>query len=104
MTKEQIHEALCKAPDEDKMRLAIACQMNGIDVRDIETGLANVLTGVQKAIKPAIEYYRSIMQRALLSIRKKCHTTGTRVSFAIYAIILMEKVPKIWKERNAMNM
>lgn len=40
------------------MRLAIACQMNGIDVRDIETGLANVLTGVQKAIKPAIEYYR----------------------------------------------
>ena len=56
--KEQIHEALCKAPDEDKMRLAIACQMNGIDVRDIETGLANVLTGVQKAIKPAIEYYR----------------------------------------------
>lgn len=47
-----------KAPDEDKMRLAIACQMNGIDVRDIETGLANVLTGVQKAIKPAIEYYR----------------------------------------------
>lgn len=58
MTKEQIHEALCKAPDEDKMRLAIACQMNGIDVRDIETGLANVLTGVQKAIKPAIEYYR----------------------------------------------
>lgn len=54
MTKEQIHEALCKAPDEDKMRLAIACH----DVRDIETGLANVLTGVQKAIKPAIEYYR----------------------------------------------
>ena len=52
------NEALCKAPDEDKMRLAIACQMNGIDVRDIETGLANVLTGVQKAIKPAIEYYR----------------------------------------------
>lgn len=47
-----------KAPDEDKMRLAIACQMNGIDVQDIETGLANVLTGVQKAIKPAIEYYR----------------------------------------------
>jgi hypothetical protein len=46
----------------------------------------------------------SIMQRALLSIRKKCHTIGTRVSFAIYAIILMEKVPKIWKERNAMNM
>ena len=58
ITAEQIHEALCKAPDEDKMRLAIACQLNGIDVRDIETGLANVLTGVQKAIKPAIEYYR----------------------------------------------
>ena len=60
MTKEQVHEALCKAPDEDKMRLAIACQMNGIDVQDVETGLANVLTGVQKVIKPAIEYYRII--------------------------------------------
>ena len=47
MTKEQVHEALC-----------IACQMNGIDVQDVETGLANVLTGVQKVIKPAIEYYR----------------------------------------------
>lgn len=58
MTKEQIREALCKAPDEDKMRLAIACQLNGIDVRDIEAGLANVLTGVQKTIEPAIEYYR----------------------------------------------
>ena len=57
MTKEQVHDALCKAPDEDKMRLAIACQMNGIDVQDVETGLANVLTGVQKAIKLAIEYY-----------------------------------------------
>lgn len=51
MTKEQVHEALCKAPDEDKMRLAIACQMNGIDVQDVETGLANVLTGVQKSYK-----------------------------------------------------
>lgn len=58
MTKEQIHEALCKAPDEDKMRLAIVCQMNGIDIQDAEIGLANVLTGVEKAIKPAIEYYK----------------------------------------------
>ena len=41
----------------------------------------------------------SIMQRALLSIRKKCHTTGTRVSFAIYAIILMEKIRNM-EERN----
>lgn len=58
MTKEQIHEALCKAPDEDKMRLAIACQMNGIDIQDAEIVLANVLTGVEKTIKPAIEYYK----------------------------------------------
>lgn len=48
MTKEQIHEALCKAPDEDKMRLAIACQLNGIDVRDIETGLQMCLQVYKK--------------------------------------------------------
>lgn len=58
MTKEQIHEALCEAPDEDKMRLAIACQMNGTDIQDVEIALANVLTGVKKTIKPSIEYYK----------------------------------------------
>lgn len=58
MTKEQVHELLCKATDEDKMRLAIACQMKGIDIQDVEIGLANVLTGVEKAIKLAIEYYK----------------------------------------------
>lgn len=58
MTENQIHEALCKASDEDKMRLAIACQINGVDIRQVEKTLANVLTGVQKTIKPAIEYYK----------------------------------------------
>ena len=58
MTKEQAHDALCKASDEDKMRLALSCQMNGVDIRSVEETLANVVTGVQNAIKPAIEYYR----------------------------------------------
>lgn len=43
----------------------------------------------------------SIMQRALLLIRKKYHMTGTRASFAIYAIILMERAQKIWKGKSA---
>lgn len=42
----------------DKMRLALSCQMNGVDIRSVEETLANVVTGVQNAIKPAIEYYR----------------------------------------------
>lgn len=58
MTKEQVHDALCKASDEDKMRLDLSCQMNGVDIRSVEETLANVVTGVQNAIKPAIEYYR----------------------------------------------
>ena len=58
MTKEQVHDALCKASDEDKMKMALACQMNGVDIQSAEETLANVLTGVQKSIKPAMEYYR----------------------------------------------
>jgi hypothetical protein len=58
MTKEQVHDALCQASDEDKMKMALACQMNGIDIQSVEETLANVLTGVQKSIKPAMEYYR----------------------------------------------
>ena len=27
MTKQEVHEALCKGSDQDKMRLAVACQM-----------------------------------------------------------------------------
>lgn len=58
MTKEQVHDALCKASDEDKMRLALACQMRGIDIRIVEENLANLFTGVQKSLTPAIEYYK----------------------------------------------
>lgn len=58
MTKEQVHDALCKASDEDKMKMALACQMNGVDIQSVEETLANVLTGIQKSIKPAMEYYR----------------------------------------------
>lgn len=58
MTKEQVHDALCKASDEDKMKMVLACQMNGIDIQSVEETLANVLTGVQKSIKSAMEYYR----------------------------------------------
>lgn len=54
MTKEQVHDALCQASDEDKMKMALACQINGIDIQSVEETLANVLTGVQKSIKPAI--------------------------------------------------
>lgn len=58
MTKEQIHDALCKASDEDKMKMAMACQMNGVDIQSVEEAIANVVTGVQKNIEPAKEYYR----------------------------------------------
>lgn len=58
MTKEQVHDALCKASDEDKMKMAMACQMNGVDIQSIEEAIANVVTGVQENIEPAMEYYR----------------------------------------------
>lgn len=64
MTKQEIHEALCAAPDDAKMRLCIACQANGTTVENVEQLLANILTGVQEAIKPALrdfEYLRGGM-------------------------------------------
>lgn len=57
MTKQEIHEALCAAPDENKMRLCVACQLSGVSVESIEEMLANVLTGVQEAIAPALRDY-----------------------------------------------
>jgi hypothetical protein len=58
MTKEQVHEAFCKGSDEEKMRLAVMCQMNGVDIRALEETMANVLTEVQKNIGTAMDYYR----------------------------------------------
>lgn len=46
----------------------------------------------------------SIMQRALLLIRKKYHITGTHAFSVIYAGILMERVQKIWKGKSAWSM
>lgn len=58
MTKQEIHEALCAAPDDAKMRLCVACQINGVSVESIEELLANILTGVQTAIAPALRDYK----------------------------------------------
>ena len=57
MTKQEIHEALCAAPDDAKMRLCVECQLNGVSVERLEDVLANVLTGVQEAIAPALRDY-----------------------------------------------
>ena len=57
MTKEQIHEALVSCPDDAKMRLAVACQMNGISPQKLEETLSNVLTSLEIYMEPAIEYY-----------------------------------------------
>ena len=57
MTKEQIHEALVSCPDDAKMRLAVACQTNGIPPQKLEETLSNVLTGLESCMEPAIEYY-----------------------------------------------
>ena len=46
----------------------------------------------------------SIMQRAVLLIRKKYHITGTHAFSVIYAGILMERVQKIWKGKSAWSM
>lgn len=57
MTKQEIHEALCAAPDDAKMRVCVACQLNGVSVESLEELLANVLTGLQTALAPALRDY-----------------------------------------------
>lgn len=64
MTKQEVHEMFCNATDQEKMRLCVACQVNGTTVENVEQLLANILTGVQEAIKPALrdfEYLRGGM-------------------------------------------
>ncbi len=58
MTQQEVHEIFTKASDEEKMHLAIGCQMNGIHPIQLETTLANVVTGIQKSLMPAINYYK----------------------------------------------
>ena len=58
MTKQEVHECFCKADDQAKMRLAVACQMQGIRVESLEELLENVITGIQVAIEPVLENYR----------------------------------------------
>lgn len=58
MTPKEIHEVLCKADDADKMKFAISCQLNGTTPQNVERVLADVLTSVQKSLKPALEFYK----------------------------------------------
>lgn len=57
VTKQEIHEALCKGSDQEKMRLAVACQVNGISVESLEELIANVVNHAQVAIEPALKDY-----------------------------------------------
>ena len=58
MTQEKIHEALCSAPDDEKMKFAISCQIYGIEPQKVESTLANVITGIENSFSPALEYYK----------------------------------------------
>lgn len=40
-----------------KMRFSVACMLNGVSVESVEETLANVLTGVQAAVAPALRDY-----------------------------------------------
>lgn len=58
MTKQEVHEAFCKSSDQEKMRLATACAINGITVESVEEMLANVITGLQVSIEPVLKEYK----------------------------------------------
>lgn len=61
MTKQEVHEVLCAAPDDVKMRLCVSCQLNGVSVEKIEETLANIITGVQESLAPALRDYEYLM-------------------------------------------
>lgn len=58
MTKEQVHEAICKWTKEDKMLLAMKCQLKGIGAGELEEKIANTMTCVEKAVKQAVANYK----------------------------------------------
>ena len=58
MDKTEVHEMLTKLPDDQKMKLAIQCQINNMTVAQVEEMLANIFTAVQQNITPAIREYQ----------------------------------------------
>lgn len=58
MTQQEVHEMLCNAPDEQKMQLALQCQLRGVDIQSVEKCLANALTLAMSAIQPALDTYK----------------------------------------------
>ena len=57
VTKQKIHEALCELPDQEKMTLAVECQLNGISVESLEELIANAVNYAQAAIEPSLKNY-----------------------------------------------
>lgn len=55
MTKQEVHEELCKMPEEQKRLLAFSCQLNGVNIEDLEETLAKILTEFQKSMQPAMK-------------------------------------------------
>lgn len=58
MDKTEVHKMLTQLPDDQKMKLAINCQLNNVTVEQIEDLLARVLTSVQESITPALKEYK----------------------------------------------
>ena len=70
MTKAEVHEMFCNATDQEKMRLCVACQLNGVSVESVEELLSNILTGIQVALEPALRDYKYLGGGGNKSIEK----------------------------------
>ena len=58
MDKTEVHKMLTQLPDDQKMKLAIECQLNGVTVEQLEETLARILSGVEACVTPVLKEYR----------------------------------------------
>lgn len=58
MTSKEVHNMICMATPEQKMAIAIECQLKGLDIRELEKTIATLSTGIEGGIQKATEIYK----------------------------------------------
>lgn len=58
MTSKEVHNMICMATPEQKMTIAIQCQLKGLDIRELEKSIATLSTVIEGSMQKATEIYR----------------------------------------------
>ena len=58
MTSKEVHNMICMSTPEQKMDIAIQCQLKGLDIKELEESIATLSTAIEGSIQKATEIYK----------------------------------------------